>query len=361
MRRKKQTPRQNLPPERKERIRILQPPERPPRGRPKGMELLVRGDAVSGDVIAVRVLRRSDHAPLERVPVVMSTPHGEEVARCFTDAAGTALLAAPMVEVPTVVEYGAERRGFTTYIYGNDPRAKAMLLTNGFTPLVTTTVLPTIYGAIVPTPQTVDFEIEQAFGWLQGVTGYKALVEKTTTKGWQADDDWWATKSGMQDHFAQKGPEDMWTFFGHTGVGPDGMVKALIAWQVFFVLRGGNPVSVKDLCDAAKMGNGPPGIVVLAGCQSADLLDELVACCVKLAIGFTKTIAHGLAASASREFWESLLDGKTLAQALAAANAILGRSILNSNGCTMTYRTKAHIANPEGMTLEEIRKAKRDP
>lgn len=361
MRKKQQTVSRGRLREEKERIRILQPPERPPRGRPQGMELLVRGEAVSGDVIAVRALRRSDCSPLERVPVVMSAPYGGEVARCFTDATGTALFAAPAVDVPTVFEYTAERKGFTTYIYGRDPRAKAMLLTNGFTPLVTTTVLPTIYASIVPTPQTVDFEIDQAFGWLQGTFGYNALIEKATRKGWQADDDWWATKSGMQDHFAQKGPEDMWTFFGHTGVGNDGRVKALMAWQPFFILRGGNPVSVRDLCDAAEEGNGPPGIVVLAGCQSADLLDELVACCVKLAVGFTETIAYGLIASGSLEFWESLLDGETLAQALAAANARLAGSILNSNGCTMTYRSKAHITNPEGMTLEEIREAERDP
>ena len=64
---------------------------------------------------------------------------------------------------------------------------------------------------------------------------------------------------------------------------------------------------------------------------------------------------------ATIEFWEALLDGKTLAQALAAANAKLSRSSLNTNGCKMTYRCKAHIRNIERMTLDEIRKLSREP
>jgi hypothetical protein len=324
------------------------------------MELLVRERAVAGDVITVRVLARRDCAPLPGTEVVMCAVDGHEVARCQTDQAGCAYFVAPAVEVPRVFEFSAARKGYTNFIYRDDPRAKAMLLANGFTPLVTTAVMPGILAAIVPTPATVDFEIDQAFGWLQGITGYSALVEKAQKRGWQADDDWWATKTTMEEHFAQKGPEDMWTFFGHTGVDATGVVKALIAWRPFFVLRGGTPVSVKDLCDAAKKGNGPPGIVVLVGCQSADLLADLVACCVKLAVGFTKTIAHGLAATASGEFWEALLDGKTLDQAVADANAILGRSILNTNGCKMTYKAKAHLQKPGDMTLEKLREAKRE-
>ncbi|HHM05997.1 MAG TPA: carboxypeptidase regulatory-like domain-containing protein [Gammaproteobacteria bacterium] len=337
-------------------VKLLLPVEPPPPRRFKGMEVAVRPTALSGDTLPVQVTDRETGEPLQGAWVSLASVEEGECAQACTDADGYAYFVAPSVENPTLFEYAVSLRGYHTFIPGTDPRAQAMLLSNGFTPLLVSTVTPTIFAAISPSPKLKDFEIDQAFGWLQGTQAFDALITKANKKkGWQADDDWWATRPTIYDHVENKGPEDMWTFFGHSGLDPKtNKVKALIAWRKFYIFRGGRPVSIGGLCKHMQKGDGAPGIVVLGACQSADLLSDLIKCCVKVAVGFTKPLAYGVIARGLVLFWEAMLDGKTLQQAISAANARITKSPLNPKGSRMTFKAKKAIKNPGGKKLEEI-------
>ncbi|MFO0872994.1 MAG: hypothetical protein U0575_03360 [Phycisphaerales bacterium] len=350
-------PRRPTPP----RLTIILPPDRPPKGRPRVVDLLVRKLAEPGDAIRVRVIDRRSRKPVAGVPIEMQSMRGQPLATTSTDGTGEALFVAPRVEHPADLLFQLPDPRFTNYLFPSDRRARALELTFGCHQLAFTTVLPPLQLATLPARAAVRFEIAQGVGWWDGES-FPALIEKAKRKGWIADDSWWTTKGGMEEQFQHKGPADMWTFFGHSYRDPEtDRTGGIRAWRPFGAIIKGTMVTVKDLCAAAKRGQGPPGIVVLGGCATADLLQELVDCCVKLAVGVTAKISPPLMQRALCLFWEALLDGKTLREALADANTYLGGNAWNSTGAQLTYRCKPHLAGVEEKTLDEIRAASREP
>ncbi|HMP38165.1 MAG TPA: hypothetical protein PKC43_12055 [Phycisphaerales bacterium] len=310
-------------------------------------------------MIRVRVVRRRGAVPVADLTLRMLSMHGESLAVAKTDERGVVAFVAPEVEHPSDVLFEPQESACTTYLYGNDPRARMLGLEHGCHQIAFTTILPQLVEAPTPVAAAVRFEVAQGVGWWDGVA-FPALIEKARRRGWIADDSWWITKGNMEDQFGHKGSGDMWTFFGHSyfdhAAGRTGGVRA---WRPFGAVIRGTIVTVKDLCAAAKRGQGPPGFVVLGGCSTDELLEELVDCCVKVAVGVTAPISPPIMQRTLMIFWEALFDGKAFGAAMTEANAYLGAHLWNSTGALLTFRTKAHLRGVGGMTLDQIREAAR--
>lgn len=331
-----------------EELTLVHFTDRPPSGRPRKMDILARTEAVSGDVIEVSAVERKSGRPVPDVELTLAEFGGDVVATVQAGADGRAAFVAPVVELPTAFEVRARRDGHTTYIYQNELVARLNAFANGFLPVTGITVVPRLFYSFRPSPVFKDFEIDRGLGWTGIYPVFNTLIEKMRKlKGWRGNNEGWVGKSGILEHLEHKGPEDCWTFFGHTGKASDGMTKAIMAWRPFAVVRNGEPILAKEICDAMKKAKGAPSIIVLGGCKSADMADDLVKCCAKIVVGFTEPNDVGNIARALVRFWEALLDGKTLDYAINEGNRV-------TNSGKFIYRTKPEIANPGGLTLDEI-------
>lgn len=123
----------------------------------------------------------------------------------------------------------------------------------------------------------------------------------------------------------------------------------------------GKTVKGKDIEDALKADESTPTMVVLAACGSAALLDNVANGGVPIAVGFSKSIANILAASALGKFMGELNKGKTFAEAEQVTNdhinsggAMLGGMM---NGIEIRYADGYN----SGMTLQEARDKHRGP
>lgn len=313
------------------------------------MDILARAEAVSGDVIDVSAVERKSGRLVPGVKFTLIEFGGDVVATVQTGANGRAAFVAPDVEFPTAFEVRGRRDGYTTYVYQNEPVARLNAFVNGFLPITGISVVPRLFYSFRPSPVLKDFEIDRGLGWTGTSSSvFEPLIEKVRKlKGWRGNNEGYVGKGGILEHLEHKGPEDCWTFFGHTGKASDGTTKAIMAWRPFAVVINGKPISAKELCDAMKKGKGAPSIIVLGGCASADMADDLVKCCAKIVVGFTEPGQVGNIARAIVRFWEALLDGKTLVYAINEGDRV-------TNNGKMIYRTKPEIADPGGLTLEEI-------
>ncbi len=96
------------------------------------------------------------------------------------------------------------------------------------------------------------------------------------------------------------GPNDIWTFVGHSKYGGSLGVDGAIG---LYSTDDDDYVQDLHLYDSAKKGRGAPGMVFLAACDSAQLIRVFIAACTKLCIGFTNEVPDDLAKYLAFLFW----------------------------------------------------------
>lgn len=328
------------------------------------LDIFLRDEAYVGDPILIEVV--SDDKPVTNAMVkIISLDTLEVVERGKTDDKGTVKFSAPAVDRPTVFLVDVEKEGYVYYWPKEDWRAE--FEGTGVYPIANVTVYPLILGA----PQkpfllagSPKFEIDAAFGWTAAfrLPSFGALIEKAKKKGYITDEDWWVGDGTISDHLKEKGQKDVWIWIGHTD-DTDGDVttaESITGWRPGAVLWGYTTITPEELCDYIKKSGSAPGIVFLGGCSSASLLQKLIDCCVKLAIGFTNTLPTATMATALIKFWEALLDGKTLDDATKEVNNFLkglDGKVLNKQNARLGWKAKVWLKDPGSKKLDEIRDA----
>src|SRR5262249_40433119 len=114
---------------------------------------------------------------------------------------------------------------------------------------------------------------------------------------------------------------DIWVFEGHgNDCDGDGVVDGLAAVSGLCGWGDGHAIPIAQLI--GWMAGHNPGIVILSGCQTGDLLAKLKAAGVKCAVGFCGTVTTGNDVLREKAFLKKLFDGGTVQQALDEANKL---------------------------------------
>jgi hypothetical protein len=319
---------------------------------------------------SVLALTTRPQMPLAGVLVVLRDLAFIESDRAVTGPDGQAVLNAPFRNHPESFFVEATREDAANYVPVEDARAiESYDCTTGFYPINFVSVLPALaVQAVQPLDgQKQKLEIDEGLGWSAAIS-FSELIEKATKKNFDADEDWWARRTHIDEHLAEKNARDTYIFYGHGGDsdGDASTAEGLIGWSKFMWARGGRFKSLDAMLKSVKSDKDPPGIVFLGACSTHSLLQPLVDASVKLALGFTNKIDLATAAGALKAFWEAFLDGKTLQQALDAANELLdkafqqevfGVKILNVDNADLVFKGKAWVTGD--MTLEQIKKHER--
>lgn len=326
----------------------------PPQKGIKLLDIFVRERAYIGDPVIVKVVSGGKSLAGALLSLI-SLDTLKVVQKGKTDRKGIVKFSAPKVYRPTVFIVDVKKKGYVYYWTKKDWRTQFQ--GTGFYPIATLAVYPLLMQA--PTKLLLKngpakFEIDVAFGWTTWFRkpSFGALIEKARNLGYAANEDWWAGRGTISGHLGEKGSNDVWIWFGHSYITDDNTSTAegITGWQLGAVVRGYDPISPEDLCEYMQDGNSV-GIVFLGGCSTTSILQELVDCCVKLAIGFTDTVSATVMATALIKFWEALLDGDTLDEATQATNDFLTNA---GESARLEWRAKPWL-NPGGMTLDEIR------
>ena len=317
------------------------------------MEVHATSRIASGKTIRVRV--ESEGSPVESATVELVLSMGQTIeATGTTDASGRVGFTAPSVTVPTAFEIRATKPGYSVFIPPEDERAR--VFQRGYYPLTETIVWP---HAPVPGPPTNSSKlwIDVGFGWTAifgGSADMSPLEAAANTAGWDFDEDWWGSKGTLCDHLDELGPDDMWAFSGHAyfAQGNRNNATAIAPWRKGASLRGYDRMTTQEICDCFGQ-NGGPGIGFIDACSSHSLLQDLVDCCMKVAVGWSGPVPGTTSSGAMRNFFTRLMNGGTLAQAKAEADRTISGG-LNPSTSRIVIRTKAWLGNAGGMTLEEL-------
>jgi hypothetical protein len=77
-------------------------------------------------------------------------------------------------------------------------------------------------------------------------------------------------------------------------------------------------ISTKDLTDSINKNKSSIGLIFIGACRSCEILEELVKTDkIFVAVGFTEELERGKIGFAQGAFTKALLDGKTIAEAVA--------------------------------------------
>lgn len=342
--------------------RIIIPKISEPNSGIRFLDVLVRRWAYSGDTIIVKTVSGKKSVP--GVSLTLKSLDTLKIAgKAKTNKQGIALFKTPEVDRPQIFYFEVKKEGFAYYWPKDDWRTDFQ--GTGFYPIASMAVYPMMFQ---DAPQPLEekpkpkFEIDVAFGWttMLRFPSFGVLIEKAANKGYEADEDWWAGDGTIFDHMEEKGSNDVWIYVGHTddADGDTSTAESITGWRPGAVIFDYTSITPEQLCEHIKKNPPAPGIVFLGGCSSASLLQALVDCCVKIAIGFTNTIPSITMANALIKFWEALLDGKTLEEATKEANDWLNglSSESNPQGATITWKAKPHIEKPGKKKLDELRK-----
>jgi hypothetical protein len=118
------------------------------------------------------------------------------------------------------------------------------------------------------------------------------------------------------------------------------------------LLRGYDKMTTQEICDCFGQ-NGGPGIGFIDVCSSHSLLQDLVDCCMKVAVGWSGRVYGTTSSGSMRDFFTTLMNGGTLMQAKAAAENRIS-SGFNPSTAKIVIRTKPWLGNTGGMTLEQL-------
>jgi hypothetical protein len=279
------------------------------------------------------------------------------VETATTDANGVARVTAPTVSRVTnfVVRIGTS--GYADYWPETEPRTWDF--NDGIYPEVNVTVLPV--GYTVPVINSPNVWVDVGGGWSMPTGDMDGLEGACGSAGYGFDEDWWVGDETMFDHVGELGPNDIWVFSGH-GIDKDGdqsTSEAIAGWRPFAVVPfvGYTEVYMSDLC--AKFGpDGAPGVVFLDACSSASMLDELIECCVRMAVGWSGIVTQE-SSPAMALFLESLLNGDKVGEAKAKAEQKVNARF-SVSGIECVVKTKSWVKNVNDLTLSEVQSATAD-
>jgi hypothetical protein len=196
--------------------------------------------------------------------------------------------------------------------------------------------------------------------WSEGLAGnidWDAEESRAPEEGWEdSDENPFATKEEILAHLAMMDGDDIWIYSGHLGFRqPDNPALAdnrpnyLVGWGYSEYTL----ISKDEL--VAAMGAHPPGLVALSGCQSWDMRDAFSG--AKIFAGFTTVVDDKESDATVKRFIHLLWDGKTVAEAEAAANQFFGTRFYNktANG---TFRVEC---GDKTKTIYELLEVPRKP
>jgi hypothetical protein len=343
LRRRPQLSRQNL---------IIAAAPAPPPGT-KMMEVHATRRIAGGKIVRVRV--ESGGTALEGVEINLVNSIDQTVAASsVTDRTGRVRFKAPLVTVPTTFEVRATKAGYSTYVPPEDERAWAFQ--TGYYPLTEVVVWP--HGPLPGLPtNTPRLWIDLGFGWTAvfgGRADMSALDAAATTAGWDFDEDWWAGRGTLCDHLKDLGPGDMWAFSGHAyyDKADPNSATALAPWRAGALVRGYARMTTQELCECFGE-DGGPGLGFLDACSSHTLLQDLVDCCMKVAVGWSGPVPGTQSSAAMRTFFTTLMGGGTIAQAEAAANLSIS-SGFNPSTSRIVVKAKPALGVASALTLSQI-------
>lgn len=288
---------------------------------------------------------------------------GQVLASGTTDAAGVATITTPTVTDVVTCDVVAEKAGHAFYIPAEDMRA--WRYQQGFHPRPSITLWP---GATVPAvpANSPKIVIDVGFGWIGDFfygSNYDALEAKAGASGWEFTEDGWADRDQICDNLRSLGPDDVWVFSGHGGppIPGSALAQAIRPWRPAAALPGGRYQRMlpDEICRCFGP-NGAPGVIFLDACGSAGLIDALVACCAKTVLGWDGNVNAQQSNAATREFFISMLEGRTLGESIDTANGIMQRGFSFSSAPTLLCATKPWIRDARGLTLEELLAAREE-
>jgi hypothetical protein len=138
---------------------------------------------------------------------------------------------------------------------------------------------------------------------------------------------WWANKSEILNAMTGVNNGDILTFFGHSAMRGDratGTVSTVgIAGAGWF---GDQVIGGSELTAALSADKRPPSVVVLASCESSDLLGDVRAAGVPVAIGIDDMVPDYVAFGVADTVTSALVAGKTLREAVDAGNDFLSKA-----------------------------------
>lgn len=286
---------------------------------------------------------------------------GDIVETATTNDRGVAVLTAPDVSSVTRYDVISKKPGFANYIPAEDPRAWDYF--QGFYPGPGCTVFPN-QTVVPPVPLSPKLQIDEGFGIFgPGTIHLGDEVEAKAEKaGWEFGWDWWVGDETICDHVGSLGPKDAWVFSGHgikDSSKPGNPAVAIAGWRPYCWIPavGYTKVTMEDICKCFNE-NGAPGIVFLDCCDGADLLDDLVECCVKLAVGWRGSAAGRQSFGAMTEFFCALFEGKTVETARDIAERHARRTF-NPNSVELKVKAKPWMSggNVGNWRLEQIQNA----
>ncbi len=227
-----------------------------------------------------------------------------------TDASGVVIFDAPVNEFPTTYRVGAYKDGYAfldSFSLNGELRYAP-----GY--LAVTVLLPA--HASFSLPPDVEDRLSRIrildTTWLSDIEK-KALLQKLEGTDIEIDEDSGWDEEDILEDLSDAGWDDIWVFHGHS----NGMAMGD---------DDDNAVTGDEMCEALRKDNDPPSIIVLSGCATSRLAGQLCACGAKIVIGYSETCYIKNASSATEQFLEALLDGKTLSEGVMAASGELNGS-----------------------------------
>lgn len=339
---------------------LLLPDIIPPSTGVKLLEINVNRKVMAGKPI--HVLVTSDGKPLPNAEVkLFETNTNNEIAKGMTNGIGVAEFTAPNVQKVGAYHVSVSRQGYAFYYPDSDPRTWDYTI--GFYPMTCFNIWPTIAPApaiIATQKQRIWVDVGFGLTSLINTACISDLEDTAEKKGWEFDEDWWVGDGTMFDHVRDLGPDDIWVFSGHSkDFDDDGKADALAGWRPGALVIGYTTVNISQICENIGP-NGAPGVVFLDACGTESLLDDLVKCCVKLALGWSGKVPSVQSSGAMANFFKKFLNGGTLQEAIDAADAQVNNTLGTKTNASLKFRTKLWITNPTGMTLDDFKSATRE-
>jgi hypothetical protein len=158
---------------------------------------------------------------------------------------------------------------------------------------------------------------DETFGAADGSHGSYEVVRNN----------WWANKSEILDAMTDVNGGDILTFFGHSAMHGDratgkGSTVGIVGSGWF----GDQTIRASEMRAALSADHHPPSVVVLASCESSDLLSDVRDAGVPVAIGIDDMVPDYVASAVADVVTAALVAGKTIREAIDAGNAVLAKA-----------------------------------
>ncbi|MCA9244480.1 MAG: hypothetical protein KDA32_11025, partial [Phycisphaerales bacterium] len=175
-----------------------------------------------------------------------------------------------------------------------------------------------------------EFHIASAFGKYFSVEGasFSDLLRDMRSAGFDSATLHAHTGPHELDRLLRTlGPDDVLMVYGHGAVSESKGVAVGMSMNSYYVWSEHYPVS-RAVDELNNSGAGGPGLILLAGCQTGDLVDDLDAP-GRTVIGYSRSHLVGNIRVSASDFLRSYTGGATLGEAINATNAAPNLSAWN--------------------------------